>query len=254
MIESQLGKLNRLRLNASKPELKSWKASTAKLQEAITSLESAGFIDVLPGANIETRPVTDDPVVAKNLPLADEEKLIEKPSPKTTKVPTGLARGIDVPDTWTRHSREKMKDENARLRADKKVKLGDSIKEQALKLSELEKAGIKEEALARGQVDPKKDPEKAARQAKHVADKKAARASRPDKKSKDDKPKASTEVSDDQITIADLARELGREPKIVRSKLRRPKYAEAVAKLRVKGREDWVFPKSAREELLKLVK
>lgn len=239
MIDSQLGKLNRLRLNAGKTELKSWKASTAKLQEAIASLEAAGFVDVLPGANIDVKPVTDDPVVAKNLPPVDEEK--PKPEPKTTKVPTGLARGIDTPEPWTRHSREKMRDSKA---ADKK----------ALKLPDADRKQIKDEAEARGKVDPKRDPEKAARQAKHIADKQAARAAKADKKAKPDKPKASTDVGKDQITIADLAREIGREPKIVRSKLRRPKYADAVAKLRVKGRDDWVFPKSARDELLKLLR
>lgn len=237
MIESLLGKLNRLRLNAGKTELKSWKTSTAKLNEAIATLEAAGAVDVLPGANLDVKPVTDDPEIAKVRPPENETPppAEEKPKPKTTKVPTGLARGIDVQDTWTRHSREKMKDSKA---ADK----------AALKLSDADKKQIKDEAEARGKVDAKKEPEKAARQQKHIADKKAAR------EAKGEKSKPTPDIGKDHLTIADLAREIGREPKIVRSKLRRPKYADAVAKLRVKGRDDWVFPKSARDELLKIIK
>ena len=56
-----LAMLNRLRVNAGKPELRSWKASKQKLIEAITKLQDEGFLDTLPGANVNAPPVTDDP-------------------------------------------------------------------------------------------------------------------------------------------------------------------------------------------------
>lgn len=230
-MSDKLDKLNRLRANAGQSPLKSWKASGAKLDEAIKNLESKGFIDVLPGANVTAKPITDDPVVKKNLEESEEKK----PEEKVTKVKPALARGIDTPDGYTRHSRDTVKDLNQAERKKKKLKLSDEDKEQ-----------IKDEAKARGAVDPKKDPDKAARQKKHIEDKQAKRKA----EGKEAKPR---EVGKDQVTIADLARELGLEPKVVRNKLRRPKYQEEVDKLRLSPSE-WVFPKSARDKLLKMIK
>jgi hypothetical protein len=48
---NDLAKLNRLRVNAGKPELQAFKGGQEKLDAAIKTLEDAGHTDVLPGAN-----------------------------------------------------------------------------------------------------------------------------------------------------------------------------------------------------------
>jgi hypothetical protein len=103
--DTMLNKLNRLRLNAGKPELKSWKASKDKLMDAISSFENQGFQDVFPGANTDAAPVTTDPEIIKALAKANEEKDEDPPKgqPKITKIKSELARG--VPGAVTPHTR-----------------------------------------------------------------------------------------------------------------------------------------------------
>ncbi len=73
-MDNNLERLNRLRVNAGKTELKSWKASQAKLDAAVQALIDAGASDVLPGANVDAAPVTNDPEVlaARAEPEKDE--------------------------------------------------------------------------------------------------------------------------------------------------------------------------------------
>jgi hypothetical protein len=238
-MSEKLAKLNRLRANAGKSELKSWKASQEKLDEAITKLESEGFTDVLPGANPDAPPVIEDPEVAKARPVeeppADEPKTKDGNGP--TKVKPGLGRGLHD-EKYAAHSRKAIQDHR---RAEKAAE-----KENKAKLSPEDKAQIKAEAkLRKGEVDPKKDPKKAARQKKHIEEKQAKRAA-------EGKTSKKKEIGKDQISVADLARKLDMDPKIARAKLRRYEDKKDYPKP-VKG-ERWVFPKSAEKDLTKILK
>jgi hypothetical protein len=229
---NDLAKLNRLRVNAGKPELKTWKASQEKLDEAVKKLEDAGHTDVLPGANPEAEPVTTDPAVAAARP--PEEKKDERiEGKKVTNGKPSLARGLDK-EQYAAHSRKAVRD------------IREAEKKEKAQLSPEDKAQIKDEArLRKGEVDPKKDPKKAARQKKHIEDKKAARA------------KAGTapkrkEVGKDEITVADIARELDIDPKVARAKLRR--HEDKISKLHTKGQDRWTFPKSAKKTIADILK
>lgn len=229
---TDLAKLNRLRINAGKPELKSWKASGSKLQEAIQKLEAEGHVDVLPGANVNAQPMTTDPeIAAAEAKLAEERKEKEEASAqekKPIKVKSGLARGLDGVKEAT-HCRKSIQD----------------ARRDEVKLSKADKKQIKDEAeLRKGEVDPKKDPDKAARQKKHIEEKQAKR------KAEGKAPKRK-EVSKDEITVADIARELGKSPKIVRAKLRR--HEDKLKALHTKGQDRWTFPKSAKKEIVKIL-
>lgn len=247
-MKDHFAKLNRLRVNASKPELKSWKASQDKLLDAIHSLEKAGAVDVLPGANTAAVPVTSDPVVAAAL------KPVENPEPteaeiadakdrafKTTVVKPGLGRGLGD-EKYATHCRKAVQDHR---RDEKKANKKTRDEKKAL-LSEADKAQIKDEVrLRKGEVDPKKDPAKAARQQKHIEDKKAARAAA----GKEPTRKA---VGKDEISVAEIARDLGIDPKIARAKLRR--HEDKLTKLHSKGQDRWTFPKTAAAEIKKILK
>jgi len=240
-----LAKLNRLRVNAGKSELKSWKAPQHKLEAAILKFVEEGYTDVLPGANTEAQPQTDDPEVAAALPPVTEEepkplsesalaknvgKTEAKEEKPTTKGKASLARGLDT-DTMAVQSRARVRDHRE---AEKKTK------GKKVKLSADDRKQIKDEAaLRRGEVDPKKDPEKAARQKKHIEEKQAKRAA-----SGKSAPKAK---GADEITVADIARELDIDPKVARAKLRR--HEEKLTKLHTKGQDRWTFPKSAATEI-----
>lgn len=209
-----LEKLNRLRVNAGKKPLKSWKASKDSLLDAIDALKKEGFVDALPGANIEAEPVTTDPEVAEAL---------AKPSPEVQHIKPGLGRGLGD-EKYAVHSRKAVQDHR---RDEKKAN----------------KAEKKE--LAKGEVDAKKEPEKAARQKKHIEDKKAKRAAA-------GKAPARKEVGKDEITVAEIARELGIDPKIARAKLRR--HEDKLTKLHTKGQDRWTFPKTAAKEIKAILK
>lgn len=225
-MSEKLSKLNRLRANAGKGELKSWKASQQKLDEAISMLETAGFTDVLPGANTEAAAVTEDPEVAA--------ARTEVPEKKATQCKPGLGRGLHD-EKYAVHSRKAVHDHREKERKDRKLKLTDE-----------DKAQIENEAkLRKGEVDPKKDPKKAERQKKHIEEKKAKREAAGNVGKK-------KEVGKDEISVADIARSLNIDPKIARAKLRRyedkPDYPKTV-----KG-ERWVFPKSAEKAIMKILK
>lgn len=240
-MSTDLNKLNRLRVNAGKKELKAWKASQEKLAEAITALETAGFTDALPGANVEAAPVTDDPEVAKNLaePEKDEEtpsladsamsKNIAKEEKKETKPAkkekVSLARGLDT-EPYARNCRERVRDHRE---AEKKANAKKPAKEEKKKPGKIV-----------GEVDAKVDPEKAKRQKDKIKAKQEARAAKP---AKDKDP--------NEITAADVARECGVDPKVARAKFRR--HEDKLTKLHTKGQDRWTFPKSARAELVKIL-
>lgn len=254
-MSTKLEKLNRLRVNAGKPELKSWKASQAKLDEAIGSLEAAGFTDVLPGADPAAAPKIDDPEVAAARPEPKEKPKDEAPAkPKSSKrtrdypeVPStvkptkvekvGLARGLDN-EGFAKNCRERVRDHRE---AERKA-----AKKNKVELSEADKRFLKDEAEFRkpkkiaGQVDPKVDPEKAKRQKEKIEAKQKARAEKP-----------VVEKDPNQVTVADIARELDIDPKVARAKMRRyedkPNYPKPV-----KG-ERWVFPKSAAGDIRKIL-
>lgn len=233
MSTNNLEKLNRLRVNAGKAELKSWKASQAKLDDAVKALEDQGFIDALPGANTDAAPQIDDPEVAAARP--EPEK---KEEPKVTKVEkVGLARGLDT-EPYARNCRERVRDHREKEKRD--------AKKNKVELSEADQDQTKDEAKARkpkkiaGEVDAKKDPEKAARQKKHIEDKQKARA---------EKPKV--EKNPNEITVADIARELDIDPKVARAKLRR--HEDKLTKLHSKGQDRWTFPKTAGAEIKKIL-
>lgn len=233
---NDLAKLNRLRVNAGKPELKSFKASQEKLDEAIKKLEDAGHTDVLPGANTDAAPVTDDPEVKAARP-DDEPKPEAKKEPTKTNGKPSLARGLDT-ESYAHHSRKAVRDIREKEKKEKKA--------EAAKLSPEDKKQIKDEAkLRKGEVDPKKDPEKAARQKKHIEDKQAARK-------KAGKVAKSREKNPDEITVADIARELDMDPKIARAKLRR--HEAKIEKLHTKGQDRWTFPKSAKKTIADILK
>lgn len=238
---SDLATLNRLRVNAGKTELASWKASKAKLADAIQTLRDAGFIDVVAGASLDAKPITTDPLIAKA--LVEPEKA---PDPvkedKVVKVKAQLARGLDT-DGYAKHSRKAVQDIRQKERGDAKEE------RKKIKLSEKEKAEIAEESQSRkkpkGEVDAKKDPEKAARQKKHIEDKKA-------KREKEGKASTKKEVGKDEITVADIARDLDIDPTVARSKLRR--HEAKIEKLHTAGQSRWTFPKSAAAEIKKILK
>lgn len=239
---ANLDKLNRLRQNAGKPPLKSWKASKDKLIDAIKVLEEAGHLDVLPGANPNAAPqVGDDPELAKALLTPDkknetdaseegqekaEAELEKREEKKPTKVKAELARGVAA-DHHSAHSRKSLHDQRQR---EKKA---------------TKNAKDEEKKLAKGQVDPDKEPEKAARQQKHIEDKKAKR----EKEGKATKP--AKEKSGDEITVAEIARELSLDPKIARAKLRRYEGKDSYPDT-VKG-ERWTFPMKAKKTLIDIL-
>lgn len=257
MSTNNLEKLNRLRVNAGKTELKSWKASQDKLDAAIKALEDAGHTDVLPGADTTVAPQIDDPEVAAARPepekkdddipsLADSamSKNIANPPKKEPTKSNGkpsLARGLDT-ELYARNCRKAVRDHREKEKKDKK--------DSKVQLSDADKKQIKDEAEARkpkkgkgkiaGEVDAKKEPEKAARQKKHVEDKQKAR---------DAKPKV--EKNPNEVTVAEIARELDIDPKVARAKLRR--HEEKLTKLHSKGQDRWTFPKSAAAEIKKIL-
>lgn len=221
---NDLAKLNRLRVNAGKPELKAFKAGQDKLDAAIKKLEGEGFTDALPGANPDAAPVTDDPEVKAARP-ADEEKK----EPKVTNGKPSLARGLDQ-EKYATHSRKAVRD----LReAEKKAKL-----------SPEDKAQIADEAKRRkGDLDPKTS--KGKRQKQHIKDKQEERK-------KAGKVAKSREKNPDEVTVADIARELDIDPKIARAKLRR--HEDKIKSLHTKGQDRWTFPKSAKAAIAKILK
>lgn len=227
---SDLAKLNRLRENAGMKPLKSWKASKDKLQEKIDDMVEAGHSDVLPGADPQVKPKIEDPEVAAARPVVKEEKV--------TKVRPGLGRGVES-DQMGRQCREKIKDHRAAEREQ------DKAERKRVKLSKSDKAAIKEEAESRkGRVDPKKEPAKAKRQADHIKKKQ-------DKRKAEGKTSTKKPKNENEVTVADIARDLDKSPKIARAKLRRHE-----AKLREKypmTGERWVFPKAAEKEIREIL-
>jgi hypothetical protein len=264
-----LAQLNRLRVNAGKGELKSWKASRESLDAQIQKFLDDGFTDALPGANIQAAPVLPpDPEIIKALtPPAEEArdeevpsladsalgKMVtpkddDKPKKEVTKVKGKLARGLET-DTMAVQSRAAVQSRRSQEKRDeaaankkpltKKEKKRLKKMKKLAKLSETDKAQIKDEAASRnitGKVDAAKEPDKAARQAKHVADKQKARAEKPAKE-KDDKT----------FTVADVARELDIDPKVARAKLRRYEGKDSYPKT-IKG-ERWAFPIEAKSTI-----
>lgn len=221
-VKDYFAKLNRLRVNIGKPELKSWKASKDALLDAIDRLEREGALDVLPGAKVDAQPTTEDPEV---------KEALSKPAPEPQKCKSGLGRGLGN-EPYARHSRKSVQDQRiAERKAEKKNKV---------KLSKAEKRAIKEEADAR-----KAEDSKAERQKKHIAEKRAKRKA--EGKAPTKKPK-----SDNEVTVADIARELNMSPKIARAKLRR--HEDKLEKLHTKGQDRWTFPKSAASEIKKILK
>lgn len=235
-----LAKLNRLRVNAGKTELKSWKASQSKLKEAITKLQEEGHTDALPGANIDATPQTDDPeVLAKLMEKKETEETSEETTEKTvTKVKSALARGADN-GAFTEHSRKSVQDQRIKERAEEKAK------RKEVKLSKGDKKQIKDEAEDREYSKKKDRDDKAERQKKHIEEKRAKRAA-------EGKLKPPKEKDPNEVTVADIARDLGIEPKIARAKLRR--HEDKLEKLHTKGQDRWTFPKSARKDIEKILK
>jgi len=229
---NDLAKLNRLRVNAGKKELKAWKADQSKLDEQVKALEDAGFTDALPGANTDAAPVTDDPEVQAARPT-DETPAKKEPT-KTNGKPS-LARGLDT-DGYAHHSRKAVRDIREKEKREKK--------EQAAKLSPEDKQQIADEAKRRkGDLDPK--TAKGKRQKQHIKDKQEARA-------KAGRVTKSKEKNPDEVTVADIARELNIDPKIARAKMRRYEGKDNYPKP-VKG-ERWTFPKSAKAAIAKILK
>lgn len=233
-------KLNRLRQNIGKSPLKSWKASKDKLIDAIQTLEEAGAVDVLPGAKVDVSPNPgDDPELLKALtPKPEEDESSDETPPieekKPTKVKSELARGVKA-DTYSAHSRKSLSDQRKR----------EKDAERAAKKAE-KKAAKKAEKKdkPKDEVDGKKDPEKAARQKKHIEDKR-------EKRKKEGKLKPAKDKNPNEVTVADIARELDRDPKICRAKLRRHE-----AKLREKYPQDgdrWSFPTKAKKDIIKIL-
>jgi len=260
---ANLEKLNRLRVNANMSELKSWKASSAKLQEKIQELIDAGHSDALPGANLKAAPsvtpelqeelkkeeetaktVLGESALAKSIDNSTPEE------PKKEKPRAKLARGLDT-DSYARQSREKIRDQaeadkreaKAKRKAEKAAQKVQEGGKKKKKKDKKKKQHVIDDAKIVGKVDEKADPEKAARQKKHIEDKQKARAA------KKDKPK---EVDPDNFTVADLARELDIDPKTARNKLRR--HVDKIDKLHSKGQDKWTFPNSAKKEIAKILR
>ena len=261
---ASLEKLNRLRVNANMAELKSWKGSTAKLLEKIAELEAAGHSDALPGANLKAAPSVT-PELQEELKKEEETaksvlgesamaKAVDNSTPdepKKEKPRAKLARGLDT-DSYARQSREKIRDqaeadkkeEKAKRKAEKaakKIAEGNKKKKKGKKKKEKH---VIDDAKIVGKVDEKADPEKAARQKKHIEDKQAARAAKKDKKVEDKDP--------NNFTVADLARELDIDPKTARNKLRR--HSDKIDGLHSKGQDKWTFPNAAKKELTKILR
>lgn len=220
--------LNRLRVNAGKNELVSWKASKALLEQQIRSLQEKGFTDALPGANLNATPVSTDPKLLEPFkePEKDEDAPEEKP---VTKVKTQLARGIET-EGYAKHSRKAVQDIRSKERAENKAT------KKKIKLSKEDKRQLKAEAEAR---------EKAERQTKHIEEKRAKRAA-------EGKLKPAKEKSKDEITVADIARDIGIDPRVARAKLRR--HEDKISKLHTKGQDRWTFPKAAAKEIKAILK
>jgi type IV secretory pathway VirB10-like protein len=229
---NDLAKLNRLRVNAGKKELKFWKATPKLLDESIKKFEDAGFTDALPGANTDAAPVSDDPEVQAARP-ADEPAPKKEPT-KTNGKPS-LARGLDT-ESYAHHSRKAVRDIREKEKKDKKA--------EAARLSPEDKQQIKDEAKRRkGDLDPK--TAKGKRQKQHIADKQAKRKA-------EGKTAKSREKNADEVTVADIARELNIDPKIARAKMRRYEGKDNYPNP-VKG-ERWTFPKSAKAAIAKILK
>ena len=255
MSDNTLEKLNRLRVNAGKTELKSWKASQAKLDDAIKALEEQGFDDSLPGADTSAAPKIDDPEVAAARPEPEEAPALadsamaknidnsgkKEPVKAKNDGRPALARGLDN-EPYAKNCRERGRDHREKEKKDAKAK--------KVELSEADKKQIKDEAESRtpkkgkgkiaGEVDAKKEPEKAKRQKEKVEAKQKARA---------EKPKV--EKNPNEITVADIARELDIDPKVARAKLRR--HEDKLTKLHSKGQDRWTFPKAAGAEIKKIL-
>lgn len=208
-MSTELDKLNRLRVNAGKPELKAWKADKTKLAVAIANLEKAGFTDVVAGADIKAKPITDDPVVAEAI------KEPEKKEPESKKIKPMLARGLET-EGMARQSRIAVQMQRERERKEAK-------EEKKTKKSE------------------ERATKKSAKQEKPVKDKKKA-----------GKVSKSKDKNDNEVTVADIARELDIDPKVARAKLRR--HEDKITKLHTKGQDRWTFPKSAKADLVKILK
>lgn len=268
-MHAEFEKLNRLRVNAGKNPLKAWKATPAALNAQIKKFEDDGFTDALPGGNVKATPQTTDPeIIAALTPKeekTDEPKSLEDSAmgkmatPKAdkaedkkpaTKGRASLARGLDT-DTMAQQSRmavqmarskEKKEKDAAKLDAKGKEKVGKVI------ISKADKAQIAEEAkrpLPKGQVDPKKEPEKAKRQADKIKEKQDKRKA----EGKEPKPK---KVDDGKtFTAADLARDLDIDPKIARAKLRRYEGKDEYP-APIKG-ERWTYPNAAKPALTKIL-
>ena len=221
-----LAMLNRLRVNAGKPELRSWKASKQKLIEAITKLQDEGFLDTLPGANVNAPPVTDDPELAKARPEEPPAEPEEpKAEPTAKKIKPALARGADN-GVFTEHSRKAVRDHRQKEKA-------------------REKAERKEAKKAAKPEPVKKDEDKAERQKKHIEEKRAKRAA-------EGKLKPAKEKDPNKVSAADIARDLDMDPKIARAKLRR--HGERIRKVVPKWDGSWEFPKAAAAEIKKILK
>lgn len=233
---TDLAKLNRLRENAGMQPLKSWKASKEKLQEKIDDLIEKGYVDVLPGADVSVAPKTDDPELAAARPE-------DKPPPTVNKVRPGLGRGVES-DAFGRQCRESIRDSREKERKDAKSNRR-KAKKGEVQLSEEDKRFLKDESAFRGKVDPSKDPEKAKRQADKVKAKK-------DKRQADGK--TTKKIVEDQVTAADLAREVGMSPKVARAKFRRHQKKIKDIYPQWGGIGDWVFPKKLASDIKKILK
>lgn len=242
-----LDTLNRLRGNAGKPPLKVWKASGKKLEEAIQALTSQGYTDALPGANVEAKPVTDDPEVAKAIkepekdePDEEEPEIRKNPEDRKPPVTNGeakLGKGLEN-EPMARQTRLAIQMNKERAKREEKA----AAKEAKAAEKELKKK--QKEVHPAGAVDVKKEPEKAKRQLKHIEEKQKARAAKPPKKTEEKNP--------NEVTVADIARELDIDPKVARAKLRR--HEDKIKKLHTKGQDRWAFPKSAKAEIVKILK
>jgi len=222
-----LAMLNRLRVNAGKPELRSWKASKAKLEEAIKKLQDEGFLDTLPGANVNAPPVTDDPELAKARPEETPPAEPEEPKaePTAKKIKPALARGADN-GLFTEHSRKAVQDHRQKEKA-------------------AEKAERKEAKKAAKEPPKKEELPKAERQKKHIEEKRAKRAA-------EGKLKPAKEKDPNVVSAADIARDLDMDPKIARAKLRR--HGDRIRKVVPKWDGSWEFPKAAAAEIKKILK
>jgi len=222
-----LAMLNRLRVNAGKPELRSWKASKAKLEEAIKKLQDEGFLDTLPGANVNAPPVTDDPELAKARPEETPPAEPEEPKaePTAKKIKPALARGADN-GLFTEHSRKAVQDHRQKEKA-------------------AEKAERKEAKKAAKEPPKKEELPKAERQKKHIEEKRAKRAA-------EGKLKPAKEKDPNKVSAADIARDLDMDPKIARAKLRR--HGDRIRKVVPKWDGSWEFPKAAAAEIKKILK